>query len=273
MIEIPESLVLAGQLNQTVRGKRIVKAEAGHTSHGFAWYCGEPKEYADKMEGKVIGESAGIGSMIEMEAEDYHFIVGDGTNIRYYEAGRKLPDKYQTRIILEDGSSLICTVQMYGSMFLVKPKEYDNPYYLAAKEKPMPGTEEFDYAYFKSLREDLSGTLSMKAFLATQQRIPGLGNGVLQDILLEAGLHPKRKINTLRDADWKKLYEALLSVLQQMLKEGGRNTEKNLFGMPGGYQTRLSKKTVGYTCPYCGNIIQKAAYLGGTVYYCSGCQQ
>ena len=39
----------------------------------------------------------------------------------------------------------------------------------------MPGTGDFDYAYFRELKQEASGTLSMKAFLATEQRIPGLG--------------------------------------------------------------------------------------------------
>ena len=162
---------------------------------------------------------------------------------------------------------------MYGSMFLIEPAKYDNPYYLVGKEKPQPGTEEFDYDYFTDLREDLSGKISIKEFLATKQRIPGLGNGVLQDILLEAGLHPKRKINTLREGEWKRTYEAVICILDQMKKAGGRDTEKNLFGQPGGYQTKLSKKTVGKPCPYCGNTIQKMNYMGGTVYYCPVCQE
>lgn len=273
MIEIPESLVIAGQLNQTVKGKRITEVEAAHTPHSFAWYEGDPADYPAKIEGKVIGTATGIGSMIEIEIENYRFVVGDGTSVKYFPPGKKLPDRYQTRITLEDGASLICTVQMYGAMFLIKPEEYRNRYYLVAKEKSMPGTEEFTYEYFSTLRQDLSGELSMKAFLATEQRIPGLGNGVLQDILLQAGLHPKRKMNTLREADWKRLYEAILSVLDQMIKLGGRDTEKNLFGESGGYRTRLSKKTVGRPCPYCGNTIQKMAYLGGTAYYCPGCQE
>ena len=273
MIEIPESMVIAGQLNQTVKGKRITEVHAAHTPHSFAWYEGDPADYSSKMEGKVIGESTGIGSMIEMEIEDYHFVVGDGTSVKYLPNGKKLPGRYQTRITMEDGSSLICTVQMYGAMFLIKPQEYKNRYYLVAKEKPMPGTEEFTYEYFRTLREEVSGTLSIKAFLATEQRIPGLGNGVLQDILLEAGLHPKRKINTIREAYWKRVYEAVVSVPEQMTKLGGRDTEKNLFGEPGGYRTRLSKKTLGSSCPYCGNTIQKMTYLGGTVYYCPGCQE
>lgn len=213
--------------------------------------------------------------MIEMELAQsgYSFVVGDGANIRYFAPGSKIPGKYQMRITLEDNSSLICTVQMYGSMFLIEPAKYDNPYYLVGKEKPQPGTEEFDYDYFTDLREDLSGKISIKEFLATKQRIPELGNGVLQDILLEAGLHPKRKINTLREGEWKRTYEAVICILDQMKKAGGRDTEKNLFGQPGGYQTKLSKKTVGKPCPYCGNTIQKMNYMGGTVYYCPVCQE
>ena len=272
MLEIPESLNIAGQLNKTVKGKRIAEAEAGHTRHGFVWYEGEPAEYGPKMEGKILGEAHGIGSMVEIEIEDYSLILGDGANLRYYPEGSRVPDKYQLRISFEDGSFLICTVQMYAGIFLVRPREYNNSYYLVAKEKPMPCTEEFDYEYFTYLREEAAGTLSVKAFLATQQRIPGLGNGVLQDILLEAGMHPKRKINTLREADWKKVYESVTGILQQMIDGGGRDTEKNLFGEPGRYRTRLSKKTYGGPCPYCGNAFHKMSYLGGTVYYCPECQ-
>lgn len=272
MIEIPESVILAGQLNGTVRGKKIIEAEAGHTKHSFAWYNGEPSAYAGRMEGKRIGGSEGIGSMVEMELPPYSLVLGDGANLRYFPPGKKLPERYQMRMTLEDGASLICTVQMYGSMFLIEPESYDNPYYLAGKAKPLPGTEAFDYAYFTSLREGVSGKTSVKEFLATNQRIPGLGNGVLQDILLEAGLHPKRKINTLGEAQWKRTYEAVLHVLGQMIQAGGRDTEKTLFGEPGGYAVRLSRKTVGKPCPYCGNEIQKMSYLGGTVYYCPFCQ-
>lgn len=197
MIEIPESITIAKQLNDTVKGKKIIEAEAGHTRHSFAFYHGDPADYAGQMNGKRIGMAAGIGSMIEIELEEMCFVIGDGTNIRYYEPGRKLPQRYQARLTLEDDSSLICTVAMYGTMFLIDPETYDNPYYLVGKEKPLPVTEDFDYEYFKELREDVSGKNSVKEFLATKQRIPGLGNGVLQDILLEAGLHPKRKLNTL----------------------------------------------------------------------------
>lgn len=273
MIEIPESLTLARQLNETVKGKMIAKVDMAHSPHSFAWYSGEPAIYSERMEGQRLGQATGIGSMVEMQVGEYSFIVNDGTNIRYLEPGSKLPLRYQAHILFEDESALLCTIQMYGGMLLENPLTYDNTYYLIAKEKPMPGTEAFDYEYFISLRDDVSGKLSVKAFLATEQRIPGLGNGVLQDILLEAGLDPKRKINTLREADWKRTYEAVTGILEQMTAAGGRDVEKNLFGEPGGYHTKLSKKTFGGSCPYCGNPIMKMNYLGGTVYFCPQCQQ
>lgn len=162
---------------------------------------------------------------------------------------------------------------MYGAMFLVQPRQYDNPYYLAGQTRPMPNTEGFTYAYFNQLLEDLSDTLSMKAFLATQQRIPGLGNGVLQDILLEAGLHPKRKIAGLTKGQKRRIYDAVCGTLARMTEAGGRDTEKDFWGKQGGYRTLLSKKTVGKPCPYCGTEIQKINYLGGTVYFCPVCQE
>lgn len=281
MIEIPESITIAKQLNGSVKGKKIVQAEAAHTPHGFAFYTGNAEFYSKVMEGKTIGEAFGIGSMAEISLDDtegrnearYSFVVGDGTNIRLYQPGEKLPPRYQTRIVLEDDSSLVCTVQMYGNMFLIEPDAYDNFYYQVALQKPFPGSEAFDYGYFCSLKEDLSGNMSVKAFLATEQRIPGLGNGVLQDILFLSGLHPKRKIGTIREIQWRKLYETVTDTIGKMTAAGGRNTEKDLFGEKGGYQTLLSKMTVGKPCPYCGNIIQKANYLGGTVYFCPGCQE
>ena len=111
-----------------------------------------------------------------------------------------------------------------------------------------------------------------KAFLATEQRIPGLGNGVLQDILFRAGVHPRRRMNTLSVSQVDTLFDAVKTTLAEMTRLGGRDTEKDLFGNPGRYRTLLSRNTVEKPCPVCGAPIEKAAYLGGTVYYCPACQ-
>jgi len=134
-------------------------------------------------------------------------------------------------------------------------------------------SDAFDRAYFGTLFSENTPKLSAKAFLATEQRIPGLGNGVLQDILFNAKVHPKRKISTLGETERRTLFDSIKSTLGEMTAQGGRDTEKDFFGEPGGYRVKMGKDSVGKPCPVCGGRVVKEAYMGGSVYYCEGCQK
>ena len=163
---------------------------------------------------------------------------------------------------------------MYGGLWCFKEGEFHNPYYNTARCKPSPLSDRFDGAYFDCLiTAPEVQKLSAKAFLATEQRIPGLGNGVLQDILYIARIHPKRRIDTLTNDERKALFHSVKSTLKEMTIQGGRDTTKDLFGRPGRYQTKLSQATVGKPCPVCGGTILKQAYMGGSIYFCDGCQK
>jgi formamidopyrimidine-DNA glycosylase len=194
-------------------------------------------------------------------------------NLRYFAQGEKLPDRYQLLLEFEDGSAFVGSVQMYGGLWAYPDGMNDNQHYLVAKEKPSPLTDRFHEAYFNSLLDEHAAALSLKAFLATEQRIPGLGNGVLQDILFNAGMHPKKKVGSMSRGDRQHLFTSLKTTFSEMLVGGGRNTENDLLGRPGEYQTKLSRFTTGQPCPVCDTPIQKEAYLGGTVYFCAACQR
>jgi formamidopyrimidine-DNA glycosylase len=274
MIELPESIALASQLNETVRGKRIINVTAAQTPHKFAWYYGDPQKYHELLSGKVIDKANGIGSMVEILAGDAVMLFGDGVGLRYHNENEQRPLKHQMLVEFEDFSAVSATVQMYGGLMCFRSGEMDNKYYKAAKEKPSPLSDQFDKNYFNGLlsSQELQ-KLSAKAFLATEQRIPGLGNGVLQDILYIARIHPKRKISTLNDEDRDRLFRSIKETLAEMAFKGGRDIEKDLLGCPGGYLTCLSKNTLDKPCPVCGGTIKKESYLGGSIYYCEGCQR
>ena len=70
-----------------------------------------------------------------------------------------------------------------------------------------------------------------------------------------------------------KLYEAIRAVLRQAVEQGGRDSEEDLFGRPGGYLKVLDARSVGQPCPRCGETIQKESYMGGAVYFCPACQK
>lgn len=272
LIELPESATIARQLNETVRGRTIKRVAANASPHKFAFYNGDPADYGSLLTGQMIGDSFSIGGMVEITAGSRRIVIGEGSNLRYYADVGKTPSKHQLLLELDDGSVLVCTVQMYGSVLAFTAGEYDNKYYLGAREKPQPLTDAFDKTYFNTLRAMSSDKLPAKAFLATEQRIPGLGNGVLQDILFHTGIHPKRKMGSLSEKEFDGMFGALKDTLAEMTKLDGRDTEKDLFGSAGRYKTILSSHTAGKPCPVCGSEIQKAAYMGGTVYWCPACQ-
>jgi len=273
MIELPESYVLAEQINRTLKGKTIINVEANHTPHAFAWYTGNPADYHEKLTGKTITCADIFSGSLRIRAEDMVMLIS--TPIRYYMAGEKLPRKHQLFIEFDDFTAITCTIQMWGCMFCFKDGDQGGiPEQHTIKNCPTPLDDSFDENYFMSLyKGEKLTSLSAKAFLATEQRIPGLGNGVLQDILWTAKIHPKRKMSTLSDTEIRGMYAAVKSVIGAMILQGGRDTERDLFGCPGGYITILSKNTVDKPCPACGTVIKKEAYMGGSIYYCEGCQR
>ena len=272
MIEIPESHTLAHQLSKTVIGKTVAQTIASQSPHGFAWYYGDPADYDARLRGRTIDSAVAHAGYVEMQAGDHTILISEGANLRYLEPGKSPPKKHQLYIRFSDDSALVCTTSMYGLYYVYPAGAHDNIYYQAALSTPAPLTDAFTTGHFASLLTDESRKLSAKAFLATEQRIPGLGNGCLQDILFFADVHPRRKMHTLSDTDFGKLYHTVRDKLAEMTLLGGRDTEKDLFGNVGGYHAILSKNTVGHACPLCGNTIQRQAFLGGNIYFCPGCQ-
>lgn len=272
MLEIPESNTLAKQANTFLKGKTIQNVVAGASVHRFAFYFGDPAMYPKLLNGKALTGARAVGGQAELFAEDARILFGDGANVRYLAPGETPPKKHQLLLEFTDGSSVVCTVSMYAGLWAYPDGENDNPYYLVALKKPNPLTDAFDKVWFEKLLAEAKPSLSTKAFLATEQRIPGLGNGVLQDILFQAGVHPKSKLSALGSGDLDRLYLSVKETLAEMARLGGRDTEKDLFGNPGGYHSILSKLTLAYPCPVCGGAITRQAYLGGNVYFCSSCQ-
>ena len=271
MIELPEAIVIAQQIERTLGGRRIARAEANHTPHKFAWYTGDPAEYNQRLAGKTIGAATDIGGLIAFEAGDMEVCVG--APIRYHAAGEPLPPKHQLLIAFEDGSAISSAAQMWGAfachLIGTPAAMFDVDH---ARGAPSPLSDAFDRAYFDALWDENTPKLSAKAFLATEQRVPGLGNGALQDILWQARLNPRVKMGELTAAQMDALFAQVKSVLAQMVAQGGRDTERDLFWQPGGYATILSARTAGTPCPRCDAEIVKEAYLGGSVYYCPTCQ-
>lgn len=277
MIEAPEALFLAEQLNDTIRNRQITEFIPQFSPHKFAFYSGSPDEYPEKVLLKKVDRVEAKGGMVDVILGNVHLVFTDGVNLSYLEAGAKLPKKFQMLIGFDDESCIVASIRMYGGLMCFEEGCYDAPisqYYLCAKTKPQVLSDEFTPGYFLSLiNDEAAQKKSAKAFLATEQTIPGLGNGVLQDILFNARIHPKTKISDVSFSDRERLYHCVKDTLNEMFLSKGRSTETDLFGNKGGYVPVLCKDTAGKPCPRCGEPIRKENYLGGSIYYCGECQK
>lgn len=277
MIEAPEALCLSEQLNGVIKGKVVTDVIPCYTPHKFTFFNGDPEAYPGMLLGKTVDGACAYGGMVQINVGDAKVVFSDGANLRYYEPEAKLPNKHQLLIGFEDQSCIIVSVRMYGAVWCFVGDSFEGSlmsYYEGAKNKPQVLSDAFDKAYFMSLINDEGvQKKSAKAFLATDQMIPGLGNGVLQDILYLARVHPKTKIAVLSRAKREELFGCVKKVLREIYRLGGRCSEKDLFDQKGDYVPYLSKDTVGSHCVYCGDYILKENYLGGSIYYCNTCQQ
>ncbi len=270
MLEYPEVKTLCAQLAASVASKRVAKVLPPSKPHKFCWFNGEPAEYDAKLRSARAVDFNGFGIYAEIGFDNgMKLCVNDGVNVRLINAD-DAPKAYQLLIVFDDGAALAFTVAMYGGIVL-HDGSYDNEYYLKSLAALDPLSDEFA-ARFRELITSEPQKLSAKAFLATQQRFPGIGNGVVQDILFRASIHPKRKIATLGEQQRETLLKSCVDTLSEMTRLGGRDTEKDLFGASGGYQTLMSKNALECGCPRCGGEVTKEAYLGGSVYYCPVCQ-
>lgn len=271
MLEYPEVHALSEQLNQHVAGKKVLRVLPPTKPHKFCWFNGDPADYDSALRESAVAAASGFGIFAEMGFDNGKCLCfNDGVNARLCSSST-LPKDYQLLIELDGGGLLAFTVAMYGGI-VVHSGDYDNEYYISSKQALRFDSPKLEQHYY-SLIDELPQSTSAKAFLATKQHFPGLGNGTLQDILFDARISPRRKLGTMDAEDRQRLLLSVKSVMEQMRRLGGRDTEKDLFGEKGGYAVKMSKGALTSGCPECGGEIIKEAYLGGSVYYCPHCQK
>jgi formamidopyrimidine-DNA glycosylase len=172
MLEIPELSTISPQAAKALTGKKIKEVANAASPYKFAWYNGDHTEYRKLLVGRVVESAKGHGMFVDIIFDnDTYLSVGDGTIIRYGDKGEKRPDKHQLLVGFEDGSFLVFTVAMYGSTWAFKGI-FDNKYYQGSLNSISPLENAFNKRLFDNVFKNSKKDLSVKALLATEQRIP-----------------------------------------------------------------------------------------------------
>ncbi len=115
----------------------------------------------------------------------------------------------------------------------------------------------------------------VKGVLLNQSFIAGIGNIYANEILWTAGIHPERRVDSLRSWEKERLYHAVREVLSTAVKLRGTSLRDYVDGdgNRGEYQHhRRVHRREGEPCPLCGHPIIRIKQGGRSSYYCKICQ-
>jgi len=106
---------------------------------------------------------------------------------------------------------------------------------------------------------------SVKAVLMGQAFVAGVGNLLADEILWQARLHPRRRVESLSPDERIALYRVLRSVLRGSVERSKhmpwkRSWLNHVRGLPGA------------RCPRCGTALARSVVAGRTTYHCPACQ-
>jgi len=272
MIEYAEAKYITSQIDFELRGKRIVHVEVNRNPHQLAWFNQDLQNYIRILEHAKVRESKSNGSMMRiiLESGD-ELVLGEDIVFSYHDQKKDI-GKNQLLLYFDHDMVLEIKVKLYGFILLGKMEDLmsNNQYFNSAIQSIGVDDRNFSYEYFIQSTKLLNKKGSVKEALATDQHLPGIGNGTLQDVLFDAKIRPERKVLTLTESDKKNLFQSLVQKTKIIFEHGGRDNTTDLFGRCGGYKVLMS--SVQTHCPVCHLELVKKAYLGGKIIYCPNCQ-
>jgi len=280
MPELPEVETIRLGLTKYLVGHKIldVDVKPGRT------FEGDPKEI---IGAKVIGiRRFGKGLVIDLDSKKSlaihikltgQFIYRDKSTEKIQVSREKvgeLPGS-ATRIIFhldKDATLYFNDRRRFAWVRLVDTdKVMEMPFFKSL------GPEPFKDLTLEKFSAAIKGRQTViKPLIMDQTKIGGIGNIYANDGLFLAGIDPRRKANTLTDAEIKKLYDSVLKVMKKSFKYGGASELNfvNALGQEGEYQRHsLVYGKKGKECPNKNGVIKKIFLAGRGTFFCEVCQK
>jgi formamidopyrimidine-DNA glycosylase len=186
-----------------------------------------------------------------------HLHFGMTGDLAYYREREKEPRFAKIIFEFEGGGHLAFEdMRLFGLADLIaSPHDF-----IAAKRLGAdPLDPSFTFNKFAKLLERRKG--AMKSLLMTQEIIAGLGNLYVDEILYQTGIHPRRPVDKLREAEKRAIFTAMRRILRETIARHGREAE-----LPGRYL--IHHREEGERCPRCGGTIRRTVVFGRTTYFC-----
>jgi formamidopyrimidine-DNA glycosylase len=276
-VELPEAKILAEQMNQELKGKRVKSflVKDCERLQRIGMMDKDLTSFNQLVNGKIESVIS-RGNVIRIKFDNgANLILGPeyGGEIFYHPDAADVP-KFHLRVDFSDGTLLTVRLTSMGVIQALRDDELESSYVYKRDFDPTklsPTDEEFNSKRFSKLMADHNKML--KSVLVGKDAIlVGISNSTFQDILYRAGIHPKRKASELSTEEKRSLYDAILLVLKERIRLNGKDKFQDLYGKQGAYTPAMGPNMKQQNCPRCGTKIEKLSMGGGHVYLCPNCQ-
>lgn len=267
MPELPEMVIIAQQMSQTLIGKKVKDVSV------FQPKClnRSEKDYQRCLPGLKVDAVHPLGKWVSIHfSEGVRLLIslGMGGELCYLKKNQDPPEKTKFTLRFTDGTGFFVTLWWFGYIHLVLRNE-DHPMTDMLGHDPLS----LDCESFQKLLVKRRG--GIKSFLLNQKKVRGIGNFYIQEILFKARLHPQREIATLTQDEIEILFESIWNVLNKSIELESSSYEFDFFGKKGRYG--LDQISVGYqegkSCPVCRSRIEKIKTGSTAQFICPACQQ
>ncbi len=277
-VELPEAYILAKQMNSELEGKEVAECELQNcTNYQRLGFVNTYLSDFNRLHTQKIKGASSRGNTIRVKLDGVMNLLlapEYGGITLYHPQGAATPKKYTLKLEFTDQSALTATLTGMGIIKALTDQELADSYVyrrdFSATASPIE--QDFTFTHFSA---DLNRkNVNLKtALVGKDAAVVGLGNAAFQDIIYRAGLHPRRKTQELSPSEQKALYEAVNTVLEERIRQGGKEQFVDLYGKHGGYVAIMGPNMKGQTCIRCGQEIAKISFGGGQVYLCPNCQK
>ena len=273
MPELPEVETIVRYLRPRICGRRILSMESD-TPRIFRGsqrqQITNPKRIYEYTRHAVIGKKI---KSVERFGKNIAFVLSSGNNLLIHlmmtgqillNPDRKSPHD-RMRIDLSGGVRLIFNdVRKFGRLRLAA-----NPQDLVG-----PDPLKISLAEFRNRLRKKNGII--KSLLLNQNIISGIGNIYADETLFESKIRPERNASSISRLEAKKLYQAIIRIMQRATKVGGSSVAAyRLLDTTRGNYAREHKVygKAGQMCVNCHKPLEKIIIQSRTTIFCPRCQK
>ncbi|MGD8742828.1 MAG: DNA-formamidopyrimidine glycosylase family protein [Granulosicoccaceae bacterium] len=260
MPELPDVEVFKKYLDATALHQRIAHV---HVESPALLVDTTPQGLGRALKHKSLQSTRRHGKYLFIALNGSGWLVlhfGMTGKLKYFQSREDTPDYTGLLITFENGFHLAYIApRKLGMIALV-----ESPGSLIRDRHLGPDALELSKKEFIELASRHRGMV--KPWLMNQAIIAGTGNIYSDEILFQAGIHPRRALSELDNGSLKQLYKSMRTVLESAIKARAQPDQ-----MPSTFLLHYRKK--GGRCPDCDALLANLKAAGRTAWFCPRCQK